>query len=406
MRQFQRFRCDMLYQIGIGRALKCDGRCAASQRLEEAAANRLSRRLPRAIPRAALVALASLALLSACRREAEEVPEPPRPVRVTSIEMRSTGDTVTLTGSVQAETEINLSFRIDGRLIERAVNIGDAVRRGQLVARLDGQNEETSLQAALAQTNAARAQLAEARDNFGRMRDLVAENAVSRAAFEQSEVAMKTAEARVESAQAQATLAQNRLSYTRLQSDVAGVVTAQGAEVGEVVGAGRMIVQVARDGGRDAVFDVPPRIKNNAPPNAEITVGLTAEPTIRAVGRVREVSPQADPVTGTFRVRVRLTSPPAAMRLGSTVTGSMSLPAAAGIEIPASAVNRSDRQPAVWVVDPATTTVSSRSIQVQSSSDPANVVVTSGLKPGDLVVTAGAQALRPGQKVRLLENAK
>ncbi len=363
-------------------------------------------RLRRRSQRAALMALITLATVSACR-QAEEVPAPvPRPVRVTSIEKRATTDTVTLTGTVQAETEINQSFRIDGRLIERAVNVGDAVRPGQLIARLDSNNEATSVQAAVAQVNAARAQLAEARDNFRRMQDLVKENAVSRASFEQSEVMMKTAESRVETAQAQVTLAENRLSYTRLDSDVAGVVTAQGAEVGEVVGAGRMIIQVARDGGRDAVFDVPARVKDNAPPNAQITVVLTGDSSISAVGRVREVSPRADPVTGTFRVSVRLTAPPPAMRLGSTVTGSMTLPASAGIQIPSSAVSRSDRQSSVWIVDPGTTTVSSRAIQVQSSSDPAFVVVTSGLNPGDLVVTAGAQALRPGQKVRLLETAQ
>jgi RND family efflux transporter MFP subunit len=363
-------------------------------------------RLRRYSPRALLVALAALATLPACRQAVEEPVEVVRPVRVTSIQKRATTDTVTLTGTVQAETEINQSFRIDGRLIERAVNVGDAVRPGQLIARLDSQNEATSVQAVVAQVNAARAQLAEARDNFGRMRDLVKENAVSRAAFEQSEVFMKTAQSRVETAEAQVTLAENRLSYTRLDSDVAGVVTAQGAEVGEVVGAGRMIIQVARDGGRDAVFDVPARVKDNAPPNAQITVALTSDAAITAVGRVREVSPRADPVTGTFRVSVRLVSPPAEMRLGTTVTGSMTLPAAAGIQIPSSAVSRTDRQSSVWIVDPATTTVSSRPIEMQSSSDPAFVVVTSGLTPGDIVVTAGAQALRPGQRVRLLETAQ
>jgi len=350
----------------------------------------------------AVLALAALAP-SACRR-AEEAPAPEiRPVRVATIAKRSLGDVAVLTGTVQAETEINLSFRIDGRLIERAVNVGDAVEPGQIVARLDAQNEEAGLLSARAVSSAAVAQLAEARDNFGRMRDLVAENAVSRSAFEQAEVRMKTAESQVDSTQAQVLLSENRLSYTRLASDVAGVVTAQGAEVGEVVGAGRMIVQLAREGGRDAVFDVPARIKNNAPAIADITVVLTSDPKVTAAGRVREVSPRADPVTGTFRVRVGLIHPPAAMRLGTTVTGRMSLPASAGIEIPASAVSRADRQSSVWIVDPATSTVSQRRVEVASSADPASVVVASGLKPGDVVVTAGVQALRPGQKVRLLE---
>jgi RND family efflux transporter MFP subunit len=350
----------------------------------------------------ALLACAALALLSACNRAAE-APEPEvRPVRAITIEQRTSGDSIALTGSVQAQTEINLSFRIDGRMLERTVNVGDTVRPGQLVARLDSQNEESSLQAAQAQLLAARARFTEARNNFERFRDLVAENAVSRASFEQAESAMKTAESQVETAQTQVTLAQNRLSYTRLVSDVAGVVTAQGAEPGETVGAGRMIVQVAREGTRDAVFDVPARIKDSAPPNAVITVVLTSDPKVTASGTVREVAPRADPVTGTFRVRVRLNDPPPAMRLGATVTGRMKRTASASIEIPPSAVTRSDKQAAVWVVDPKTGTVASRNIEIRSS-DPNRVEVASGLNAGDVVVTAGVQALRAGQKVRLLE---
>ncbi len=351
---------------------------------------------------AVVVLVATLVLLSACRR-AEEAPAPEiRPVRAITIESRTGGDSIALTGSVQAQTEINLAFRIDGRMLERAVSIGDTIQPGQLVARLDAQNEESSLQAAQAQLVASRARLNEARNNFERFRDLVAEKAVSQASFEQAESAMKTAESQVEAAQTQVTLGQNRLSYTRLVSDVAGVVTAQGAEPGEVVGAGRMIVQVAREGTRDAVFDVPSRVKEAVMSNAAITVALTADPKVTATGVVREVAPRADPVTGTFRIRFRLDRPPAAMRLGSTVGGRMKLAAAPSIEIPPSAVSRADRQTAVWVVDAKTSTVSLRTIEVRSS-DPVRVEVASGLNPGDIVVTAGIQALRPGQKVRLLE---
>jgi RND family efflux transporter MFP subunit len=360
--------------------------------------------MPRAL-RAALAGatLAALALLSGCNRAQEAAAPEIRPVRAIKIDKRDAGETVALTGSVQAQNEINLSFRIDGRMLERAVSIGDAVRPGQLVARLDSQNEESSLQAARSQLAAARAQLSEARNNFVRFRDLVAENAVSRASFEQAESMQKAAEAQVESAQTQVTLGENRLSYTRLVSDVAGVVTAQGAEPGEVVGAGRMIVQVAREGARDAVFDVPARIKDAAGANPQITVALVSDPKITATGTVREVAPRADPLTGTFRVRVRLNNPPPAMRLGATITGRMALASAPTIEIPPSAVIRADRQTAVWVVDPKTGTVATRNIEIRSS-DPLRVDVASGLNPGDVVVTAGIQALRPGQKVRLLES--
>ena len=147
---------------------------------------------------------------------------------------------------------------------------------------------------------------------------------------------------------------------------------------------------------------MPARVKDAAPSNAEITVVLTSDPKVVATGRVREVAPRADPVTGTFRVKVRLNDPPPAMRLGATVTGRMKLASAPSIEIPPSAVDRSNRQASVWVFDPKTGTVATRNIEIRSS-DPVRVEVASGLNPGDVVVTAGIQALRPGQKVRLLE---
>ena len=350
----------------------------------------------------AVLAIIALPLLSSCNRATEPPAPEIRPVRVLTIAKGAAGDTIALTGTVQAQTEINKSFRIDGRLLDRNANIGDTVRPGQVIARLDAQNEESGLQSARAQLTAARARLTEAQSMYGRMRELVAERAVSRAQFEQSEAMQKTAESQVESAQSAVTIAENRLSYTNLVADVGGVVTSVGAEPGEVVGAGRMIVQLARDGGRDAVLDVPARVKDSAAMGAEMTMTLVSDPKVTATGNVREISPRADPVTGTFRVRVRLNNPPAAMRLGSTVTGRIKLAATASIEIPPSAVVRSDGKAAVWVFDPKAGTVAARAIQIRSS-DPNRVDVASGLEPGDVVVVAGVQALRPGQKVRPLE---
>jgi RND family efflux transporter MFP subunit len=159
---------------------------------------------------------------------------------------------------------------------------------------------------------------------------------------------------------------------------------------------------VARDGAREAVFGVSAQIKEAVPKAPDIAVALTSDPTVTAAGKVSEVSPRADPVTGTFTVRVRLLNPPPAMRLGSTVTGRVKLAAATGIEVPASALVRADGKSAVWVVDAKAMTVSLRTIEVRAQ-DTARVQVGSGLNSGDIVVTAGVQALRPGQKVRLLE---
>ena len=346
--------------------------------------------------------LVLLLSLSACRGGDEENKVEARPVRVITIDKADSSGIVALTGRVQAQTEVNQSFRLDGQLIERPVDIGDSVRAGQLIARLDSQNEEGGLQSAQAQLIGAQVQLVDARNNFNRMRDLVVDDAVSRASYDHAEAVLKTAEAQLKSAQSQLTLAQNRLDFTRLHSDVSGVVTARGAEVGEVVSAGRMIVQIAQTGALDAIFDVPSRLMGIAPNKSVIEVSLTSDPSVKASGRVREVAPRADPVTGTFQVRVRLFNAPPAMRLGSTVTGRMRLASAPGIVIPALAMFRSEGRTAVWVVDPVTLTVSARPIQVRAN-DSSEVHVESGLKPGDIIVTAGVQALRPGQKVRLLE---
>jgi RND family efflux transporter MFP subunit len=346
-------------------------------------------------------ALVPIVLLAACNR-AEEEPAPEiRPVRVVTIEERPSGETVALTGTVQAEATINLAFRINGRMTKRLVQVGDTVAPGQLVAQLDPENEENALRAARADVAAAMGQLTEARNNYDRQSTLLRDGWTTRVRYDEARQTLETAQSRADAAQAQAAIAENQVSYTELFADSAGTVTAVGAEPGEIVQAGRMIIQVARKDGRDAVFDVPARVKDAAPAEPEIEVALASDPTVTALGRVREVAPRADPTTGTFDVRVGLADPPVAMRLGSSVVGRMHVHGPQGIEIPASALTRSDRQPAVWVVDPATTTVALRNIEVLSY-DPARVLVAQGLTPGDIVVTAGVQALRPGQKVRLL----
>jgi membrane fusion protein, multidrug efflux system len=348
-----------------------------------------------------LRALAVLILLAACEPAAEPAAPEIRPVRVVTIDERTGGDTVSLTGTIQAQTTVNLAFRIDGRMIERLVNVGDPVAPGQLVARLDPENEEDALRAARADVAAATGQLVEAQNNYDRQNTLLQDGWTTRVRYDEARQTLETTQSRADAAQAQLNIANNRLSYTELVADSAGTVTAVGAEPGEVVQAGAMMVQVARQDGRDAVFDVPAQIKETAPADPEIEVVLTMNPAVTAIGRVREVAPRADPVSGTFEVKVGLADPPAAMRLGSTVTGRMQLGAAPGIEIPASALTRTEGQPAVWVVDPATETVALRNIELLRH-DPARVLVAQGLATGDIVVTAGVQALRPGQKVRLL----
>ena len=324
-----------------------------------------------------------------------------RPVRAVVAEQRAVGDSVSITGNIQAEAEINSAFRIDGRIIDRFVNVGDSVKQGQLIATLNPENEQSGVTGAQANLSAARGQLTEARNSLARNRTLQQQNFISQAALDQFEQVARTAQANVDATQAALDVARNRLSYTRLLAETAGIVTAEGAEAGEVVQAGRMVVRIARQGSRDAVFDVPAQMKDLAPANPDISVTLVTDPRITAQGRVREVSPQADPVTGSFRIRVALVNAPAQMRLGTTVVGRMKISDKPSIQLPASALTRLDGKPAVWVVDPKSGTVSARTVAVGRFDD-STMAVADGLKPGELVVTAGVQALRPGQKVRLL----
>jgi RND family efflux transporter MFP subunit len=296
---------------------------------------------------------------------------------------------------------VDFGFRIGGRLLERLVGVGDTVEPGQVIARLDPSDEENALRGAEAGLAAAAAQLSEARSTYQRQRQLFERDIVSRAGLERAEQTFTSAQSAYDAAEAQVGIARRRLADTVLVADAPGVVTAVGAEAGEVVGAGRRIVLLARDEGKDAVFDVPATVAAVVPPDPEVAVTLSLNAGVTATGRVREVAPRADPSTGTIRVRVGLIDPPEEMRLGSTVNGRVHFGSSGGIEIPASALTASDGAPAVWVVDEASRTVSLRPVEVTRFT-PATVAVAGGLEVGERVVTAGVQALRPGQEVRLL----
>ncbi len=345
--------------------------------------------------------IAIAALTAGCSREAEPVLPEIRPVRTVTVEKQDLGDTVQLTGHVRARDEASLGFRIGGRMIERLVNLGDRVQAGQTIAKLEALDELNALRSAQAALNSANGIVTRTRNDFERQQTLLRQGHTTRVRFDQAQQELQTAESKVKDGQAQLQIAQDRVSFTELKADAPGVITAVAAEPGEVVQAGRTIVQVARDGGRDAVFDVPAGILRAAPGDTEVTVSLADDPRVQATGSVREVAPQADPVTRNFQVKVGLENPPAAMRLGSTVTGNARLPSAQVIAVPASALTKYDNKPAVWVVDKTNQTVAIRTVEVKRH-EPSSVVISNGLDSGDIVVTAGVQALYPGRKVRLL----
>lgn len=351
------------------------------------------------------MALTLILMLAGCGRDTNDDPRDPRPVRALVVENSKLGEIVELTGNIQPENEVALSFRIGGRMTERFVGTGDTVQAGQLLARLDPQNELNSLRSAQARLTAAQGRLREARNAFARESALLPRRYTTQTNFDQAQTAVQTAESDIEDATARLKIAQDSLSYTELKPDTPGTIVARSAEAGEEIQAGQVIFRLARTGGWDAVFDVPARLLRAAPRDARVDLALTDDRRVTAVGRVRQVDPQADPATRSFRVRVSILSPPSAMRLGDTLSGRIHLDPSAGITIPATALSETDGRPSVWIVDPATLTVSLRNIKVARFSSEA-VVVTEGLRPEDMIVTAGVQALHPGQKVRLLDAAQ
>src|SRR5262247_2290316 len=273
-------------------------------------------------PQVALALLGLPILLVACQPEAETAAPAPRPVRTVTTEKRAAGVPVTLTGRIEAEDEVALAFRISGRLLDNDRMLGDRLEPGQVAARLESQNERNALRAAQANLAAAEGQLTQARNHFERQDTLLKQG-------------QQTAQSQVDAAEAQLKAAHDMVSFTELRADAPGVVTAVGPRAGEVVQAGQMIIRLARKDGRDAVFDVPAQLLRSAPSDPQITVSLTNDPSVTARGRVREVAPQANPATRTFEVKVGLTDPPPAMKLGATVNGRMETEAFPVIEIPA-----------------------------------------------------------------------
>ena len=208
--------------------------------------------------------------MAGCNQEAKTEPAQPRPVRTVTVEKGEVGDSVVLTGDIRAENEVNLAFRVGGRIIERKGEVGDKVEPDQVLAKLDPQDELNGLRSAQAALAAAAAQVAEAQNNFDRQNHLMERGFTTRAIFNSAKQGLQTAQARVDDATAQLDIAQDRVGFTELRANVEGTITARLAKSGQVVQAGQPIFTVARQDGRDAVFDVSGQVLRAAPTDATI----------------------------------------------------------------------------------------------------------------------------------------
>ncbi len=325
-----------------------------------------------------------------------------RPVRTVVVDPRPIDDDRQAVGEVRPRYESDLGFRVGGKLIARLVDVGFSVKKGALLARLDEQEYRNKLKSAEADIAAAEAVLIEAQGAEGRLRQLLDSGTTTRANYDTALKNLRSAEAKLESAKASRDLAKDQLGYAELTADFDGIITAVGAEAGQVVAAGQMIVRLAKPTDKDAVFNIAEsafreRSRGERP---EVTVTMLSSPDIAADGVVREISPIADPNTRTYQVKVTLKDPPERMLFGASVVGRLKATTAPVVVLPAAALFDKAGKPAVWLVDTAAGSVSLRPVGI-ARYETDRVIVSDGLAKGDIVVTAGVNRLREGQKVRL-----
>ncbi|MBD8688294.1 MULTISPECIES: efflux RND transporter periplasmic adaptor subunit [unclassified Rhizobium] len=350
--------------------------------------------------------LAAATFLTSCEQH-EETVEKPRPV-LSVVVQPAPAATLTLPGTVTARIETQFGFRILGRIVARNVQVGDIVKKGDVLAAIDPLSLELAVRSSQSDLSNAQAQLANAVTNEQRQQTLFERQSAAKATFESAQQERETAVANVNKAQANLDKANEQLGYSRLLAEFDGVVTKTSAEVGQVVSAGQSVITVAQPKERDAVIDVPETAGALLKSGAAFDVALQLDASYHAKGVVREIAPEADDATRTFRTKLTLINPPDALRLGAVVTATATADAQSIIRVPPSAIKVDGSKTSVWIVDEKAAKVSSRDITVDPASVPGGpVIVSSGINPGDRVVVAGVNQLKDGQAVRIeQENAQ
>ena len=327
---------------------------------------------------------------------------PPRPVVWMDV-TAGRSQALSFAGVVQPRVETELAFRVLGRVIARQVETGDIVRKGDILAEIDPLTLQLAVISAQADLRNANAQLENAVINEQRKRMLAATNTASVADLELAEQGLKSAQANVAKAQANLAKTREQLGYARLEAEFDGVITSTSVEVGQTVTAGQAVLKLARLDQRDVIIDVPEAQVSSITSSNHVDVALQLDGSLRTSGQVREIAPQADADTRTYRVKIALDKAPDVFRFGAVVTATFTDGGQAhDVVLPRSAIVEKDGAPAVWVIDPHALTVSSRAVLLDHTGpeDPM-VRVDSGLNANEGVVVAGVSELQEGQKIRL-----
>ncbi|MDR3472416.1 MAG: efflux RND transporter periplasmic adaptor subunit [Devosia sp.] len=343
--------------------------------------------------------LAMAGSLAACKRSEAEAPDPrtaERQVVIARAE-NAAGAGHSYTGVVGARIESGLGFRVQGKVVERLVDTGQLVKRGQPLMRMDPTDYGHALVAQTGNVAAARAKWIQAAADERRNRGLATTGAVSQSAYDQVKAAADSAKALLDAAVAQERVAQNQEDYSLLLADDDGTVMQTLAEPGQVVAAGQVVVRLAQAGPREAIVNLPEMVR---PVLASTAVASLYGASLQGAAWLRQLSDTADPRTRTFEARYVMTGAAAAAPLGATVTVTFEAPGQAGLlSIPIGALNDEGHGPGVWVLNGSTSTVTYRPVRIQSFGAE-TVEIQGGLTAGETVIAAGGHFLHDGEKVR------
>lgn len=336
-------------------------------------------------------------LLPGCGDNHGNTTDPVRTVRYVVVGSAQTLPALERNGEIHAHDETILSFRTGGRIVTRSVDIGDRVNAGQLLATLENTTSQNQLDGAQADYEGAKASAQVAALNVSRMQKLMPTGAIARTQLDNARADWLVARARLKNSESALRNARENLGWTRLIAPQSGMITEVSASAGQVVTGGQSVLTLATGEARDVVFDI---AKPDAIPPQEqagLRVSLLSDPSVQASAALRDISPQADPQTRTWRVRATLQNPPLAMALGASVTVTLPATGPHGYALPASALSRVGDKPAVYVINPQSQ--AQLRVVVPAYYTATSVIISGGLEPGDRVITAGVSKLRSGEPV-------
>ena len=333
----------------------------------------------------------------------EDAPVQPPVVRTLIVAPKPMSEDRRAIGEIKPRYESDLSFRVAGKVLSRLVDVGASVKQGDTLARLDTQDFLNRLRSAEADVGTAEAELVETQGTEARQAKLLKDGWTPRATYDTALRNFRAAEAKLAAAKANRALIRDQLNYTELKADFDGVITAVGAEAGQNVSAGQMMVKLARHDDKDAVFNIAETAFTDVTDShPEVIVWPLSNPDLTVEGMVREISPVADPATRTYTVKITLKKPPPQVRFGMSIAGRLKGNSTVAVALPLAALFEKDDSPAVWLFDQQSGSLSLRPVTV-ARYEASTVIIADGLAKGDVVVTAGVNTLRVGEKVRLVE---